>query len=221
MGVESGVFPRDGAPLNYFSGASVPPTSPIPDDETTGEIADPRGIGREQRRLLERINAMRIAAMRGEAPDGKTDAEMARMLVYDTIETLTRAEIVLQHTIAAINELTEADQEANRLKLVELQIKDRELQLKERMEAREQERQDKLWGTLSARVDGVTGWVGTIATDQKVIGAIVGAIVLIITTLTVAWASGWSINTGASPAPQVIEVAPAGSMIPGSPEGVP
>lgn len=173
------------------------------------EDVDSEQIRIGQKKLLERIATLRNVVVRPEGSDpnlgGMTESEIARQLVYDTIEALTRADIALQMASDIIYQRTQAQIEENRLKLVALKQRERQLALEEVAHKREQARRDKTSSFWNKRLDGVVGWFGIIAYDQRVVGAIVGAIAVVITGAVGAWASGWTIDMHHEQPPQIIE----------------
>lgn len=191
----------------------MPPSTP-PEDDPTGEHAavdDQYGdIRADQRRLLARLASVRVAASRtpGEDIAGLTDAELARQLVYDTIETLTRAEIILQTSSDIVAQLLQAQLEGNRLKSKELQLKEREVRLKEIADTREQARIDAAFGAINNRVSSLFSWVGAIAFDQRVLGAVIGAVTLVIGAFATAYISGWTLGPPQTTPPQQPVVIP-------------
>lgn len=155
------------------------------------------GIRREQVRLLATIEAMRkVQAMSpAQPPNGLSESELARRLVYDLITSLTRNEVVLLSASEAIIDHAEIQKRVADMRAAELDIQRREIRLREQDHENEIERGQKRWGAVARVGNAFSHWMWNIASHERTISAIIGSIVTIVGTLTVAATSG-ALNMG-------------------------
>lgn len=133
----------------------------------------------------------RIAALAPrDVPAGASDAEMSRQLAWDTIATLTRAEVVLVQATDAVIALTEEQRRANDIRAHELDLARRQVDLSEREAVRNADREAQ-WRHAAIKVGaGAAGWVGRIAFDQRMISALIGAVLTALSAALASWGIG-------------------------------
>lgn len=147
-----------------------PTTTTIPAPPTVAET-DSELIRRDEARLLLRLSEFRRMQSEtgSEIPSDVSERKMAQTLIYETLGSLARADIVLRAALELLIDDVEVRRESNRLKLIELE-----------MTIRRQHAEDRYVGivdrgtTIAVAVvqnPKFWGWIGGVGGIGTILGA--------------------------------------------------
>lgn len=143
------------------------------------------GIRPDQEALLNRLAAMRRVrnAAPGPLEPGLSDRELARQLVYDAINALTRNDIVMQHAATVIDAHTHELRRANDLRAEELRAETLANERSGFARAAEVEQRNRVWKAT----EHLVSLAGMILGDSRVRTGVIVVITNFLTAL-----AGWA-----------------------------
>lgn len=160
----------------------------MPPHEDTTETQ----LSKEHQRLVAKLALIRqMQEGSPTTPDPSlTDQEMARRLLFDLMTTITRAEFVIQAGSDVLIDLTDTQKRAVEVKLEELHLQRHRIETALAERAAEDQKQERIWAVVAKPLGAMGAWMGAIFFDQRVISAVIGAIVILLTQFLASWGLG-------------------------------
>lgn len=148
------------------------------DDELSGLHARIPELRRDQARLIAKSKLMREIkeAAPGEQPRGLSEVDASRLLVHDTLSTLTRAEVVLEAATDALVAYYEALVRDIDVRIVEIDTRRREQDRQDRSEEVARVREARKWSVVTRLTSGIYSWLGDILTDPRTVTAVTASL---------------------------------------------